>query len=418
MNTAPLVVSNADLSSRSIPFAPFGFDDMRSEYIERYLEPLLPDVRAVETFHRALVGYLGQPDTQHLVRAVAGLVRGVPIVTGDGTRLVPGDNSPAWWWHAVLFNDLSLDPAAFASFIAATPFHMFKAPSRKETLNAKGWYVAHILGVKNRDVRWQDWPRSAAVWRFVRNIHPCNVFYVPKKPAAWIEISGEPKMLASVAAYYRQRYSSIWADFCELADAPIGHGDPAPDGILDAEEWLSADVAAVVSGPSVAQSGPIPARPVASSPSAAPTRRLPTGAGVAPGWPEILRPGAPTTTGALLGRDPNATTLTKRLVEGLTVERLIAIADAMFNRCRVRDMEAAAPGDPLRQAALAWSALFVGADYKHTRPTGWTGTARLLAEGQVEGLAAVSRLDIGAIGRVGARIVSEPYAWANAHHIR
>ncbi len=398
--SGPAGTSRDDLSRRPIPFAPSAFHGARSQYIERHLEPLLPDVRVVEAFHRALVGYLGRPDTLHLVRAVAGLERGVPVTARDGSRLIPGDNSPAWWWHAVLYNDL-LDPAVFASYIAATPFHMFKAPNGRETLNAKGWYVAHILGVKNRDVAWADWARQTAAWRFVRNVHPLNVFYVPKKPAAWIDVSGDAGMLASAAAYYRERYGSIWDEFWRLADAPIGHGDPAPDGRLDVDKGLSAD-------PPAATARTLEPRP----------RSRPTTPGGAPGWPEILRPGSPTSAGVLLSRDPNIAALTRGLVEGLTVERLIAIADALFNRCRVRDMEAAAPGDPFRQAALAWAALLVGANKQHTRPTGWTGAARLLDEGQVDGLAAVAAMDIGAISRVGASIVSGPYAWANAHGIR
>src|SRR5258706_4407973 len=149
--TDPAAVSTAALSSRPMSFAPASVDDTRSDYIERYLKPLLPDVRTVETFHRGLGDYLARPDARHLIRSVAGLERGVPVTTCDGATLIPGDNSPAWWWHAVLFNDLLRDPSGFASLIAATPFHMFKAPSRKETLNAKGWYVAHILDVRNRD---------------------------------------------------------------------------------------------------------------------------------------------------------------------------------------------------------------------------------------------------------------------------
>ena len=398
---APAIVTRADLSRRPLPSAPPAFHGTRSAYIECHLEPLLPDARVVEAFHRALVGYLGQPDTVHLVRAVAGLERGVPVVTRDGGRLVPGDNSPAWWWHALLFNGLAVDPARFASLIVATPSHMFQAPARGETLNARGWYVAHILGVKNRDVRWQGWPRREAVWRFVRNIHPCNTFYVPRTPAAWVGISADAGMLASVADYYRRRYASVWDEFCQLADAPTGHGDPAPDGRLDID-------------------GPLPASATtrAVPPAAARTLPRPPAAARAPGWPEILRPGAPTSTGALLARDPNAAALTARLAEGLTVARLIAIADTMFNRCRASDMEAAAPGDPLRQAALAWSALLEGANKRHIRPSGWTGTARLLDEGQAEGLAAVSRMDIAAIARVGARIVAETYSWATAHGIR
>src|SRR4051794_22764680 len=100
--TDSAIVTTAALSSRPMPLAPASFDDTRSGYIERLLEPLLPNARAVETFHRGLVGYLARPDARHVVRAVAGLERGVPVTTRDGTTLIPGDNSPAWWWHAVL----------------------------------------------------------------------------------------------------------------------------------------------------------------------------------------------------------------------------------------------------------------------------------------------------------------------------
>ena len=43
---------------------------------------------------------------------------------------------------------------------------------------------------------------------------------------------------------------------------------------------------------------------------------------------------------------------------------------------------------------------------------------KVLGGEQVEGLAVVASLDIGAIARVGSRIVAEPLAWANAHGIR
>jgi hypothetical protein len=65
----PAVASGADLSRRPVPSAPPAFHGSRSAYIELYLEPRLPGVRAAEIFHRALVGYLGQSDTLHLVRA-------------------------------------------------------------------------------------------------------------------------------------------------------------------------------------------------------------------------------------------------------------------------------------------------------------------------------------------------------------
>jgi hypothetical protein len=227
------VVSRADLSSRIVPTAPAGFDDTRSEYIERHLEAMLPDVRVVEAFHRGLVAYHGQPDVLHHVRRVAGLTLGVPATTRDGAILVPGDNAPAWFWHAVLFNEIAPDVAGIAAFVEATPFRRFDAPSRQQTLNKQGWYAAHVLDVRDGDTAWRNWPTTSAVSRFVRNVHLCNVFYVPKEPKkAWVRVSGDASMIASVAAYYRERYSSVWEEFCQLAAAPKGHGDPAPDGLL------------------------------------------------------------------------------------------------------------------------------------------------------------------------------------------
>jgi hypothetical protein len=88
------------------------------------------------------------------------------------------------------------------------------------------------------------------------------------------------------------------------------------------------------------------------------------------------------------------------------------------NKCRVRGLEAAAPGDARRQAELAWAALSLGARKIHERPSGLTGCAKLLAVGHVEGLAAVAALDIGAVAGVCARIVSGPYRHANASGLR
>lgn len=132
-------------------------------------------------------------------------------------------------------------------------------------------------------------------------------------------------------------------------------------------------------------------------------------------WNEILQVRSVPEVGALLASHPDAEARTRRLLADLTVERLIAIADALWNKCRPADMRAEAPDDPRRQAELAWQYLFIGANKTHLGRTGWTGAAVLLDPGKAKGLAAVARLDIGALAAVCWRLVRGPYTRAVPH---
>lgn len=381
------------LRRRAIPTAPFEFRGTRTGYIARHLEPLLPDVSVVERFHHALVAYVQEPDPLFLVREVKRSEdnRRRSLRTVDGTLLRQTDNAPAWWWHAVLFNRIPISPARLPELLEVTPSHMFDvAPT--STVNGAGWHVDHLLNVKDGDTDWQHWSRASVVWRFVRNIHPCNVFYVPKSDRQGV--GGNPLVIASVAAYYRQRYAAIWHEFADLARAPEGYGGPVPDGPL------------VIAS---------------REPPSSPPRRAETARARAVSAPEadnwwtaILRRDAPPPVGMLLASHPNAAALTRDLVAGLTVVRLIAIADTLHNKCRPNEMRRAAPGDALHQADLAWDNLLFGVDRTYTRPSGWTRTAELLEVGHAEGLATVARLDIGQVARVCAKLVSGPYREACA----
>jgi hypothetical protein len=154
---------------------------------------------------------------------------------------------------------------------------------------------------------------------------------------------------------------------------------------------------------------------------ATPTRRSTHGSSTTEAvdhWSRILRGGRTPRVGLLLASHADATRLTARLVEGLTVARLVAIADALHNQCRVGVIEAMAPADPTRHAEIAWRALLEGANKVYRQPTSWTGAIRLLEDGKDEGLAAVSALDIGAITRLCAWIVSGPYDDANRRGVR
>ena len=141
-------------------------------------------------------------------------------------------------------------------------------------------------------------------------------------------------------------------------------------------------VRAMISGAPMTPVGtgpPAASRPATPPPTPRPAAAAPGGLGY---WAIKLRGGPTTGVGTMLARDPDAALLTRRLLTGLTVQRLVAIADAMHNRCRVGDMQALAPGDPMQQSRLAWRALLDAADKVYRGVTGWaTGAIELLAPG-------------------------------------
>ena len=74
--------------------------------------------------------------------------------------------------------------------------------------NAAGWYVAHIYGVKDGVTDYRSWSRDELVKRFLRNVHPCNCFYVPL--AVGHRYGEDPRVIAYVAARYERRYGKVW----------------------------------------------------------------------------------------------------------------------------------------------------------------------------------------------------------------
>jgi hypothetical protein len=294
-----------------IPSAPARFQGTRAEYIARYLDPVLPDVSLVEAFHRSLVAYIRRPDAVFLVRALKPDQRGNVERTHDGTTIKWTDNAPAWWWHAVLFNGNAIEPDRLPSFIEATPCHMFQVASRP-TVNTAGWHAAHVRDVKDRDTDWRHWPRTTAAWRFVRNIHPCNVFFVPK--ADWQLVGGDRALIASVAAHYRRRYLAIWDEYEALAVGDPAFEADAPDGTLVIDPGA----------------GLRTTRSRAETRSEAQASRQQTLSALAGSdvWSEILTGGRVPPVGELLASHPSADAYTRQLLSDLTVQRLIAIADA------------------------------------------------------------------------------------------
>lgn len=179
-----------------------------SNFFERYVGQNLPSADRVKAFDSRLRTYLTGKDPIHLLRHVSGQTRGKICLTRQGSRILPTDNAPVWWTHALLLSENPLP--ADESLFSAMPSHFFMM-ARVKTLNQEGYHAAHILPAKNGSTDWQSWTREELARRMLLNIHPCNVFLVAKQD--WQLNGGRPDIIAWVTATYLRRYGSIMERF-------------------------------------------------------------------------------------------------------------------------------------------------------------------------------------------------------------
>ena len=204
-------------SGRPIPEAPVSFDGSLDELYRRHMLSALPTVEEVAFHHQRILQFCNQADPLFIIRALTSTTRGDVLVTSSGARFKPSDNSPAWWMHFVAFNGIR------DTQIEEAPTHMFEVSRLcHPNINSAGWHVAHIYNAKDRDTDWRRWSRDDLTWRFVRNVHPCNCFYVPRPN--WHHYGGDPRVIGFVASRYRERYGDIWEEFRKLV-----RGEPLHD---------------------------------------------------------------------------------------------------------------------------------------------------------------------------------------------
>lgn len=257
------------LRRRDMTPSPPLFEGSLAELYARWALPNLPRPDIVAYYHELLVEYCNGEHPLFLVRALSErrTKRGVVYATRAGERFKVGDNSPAWWMHYVLFNELRVTQPVFARMIGGMPthFHAIQKQVPRSISNA-GWYVAHIFRAKDGNVDYANWSRHDLVRRFIRNIHPCNYFFVPKPRAR--DYGEDPRVIAFFATQYAARYSAVWREFLDLAQ----HGPP-PDG----EQFGSLPYSYGTAAPSIGGN---------------PSDQTPTGAAGAPGARDPAEPRA------------------------------------------------------------------------------------------------------------------------------
>lgn len=197
-----------------IPRPPACFDGTIADFFDEHMRKVLPSAVSVAAFHSQLTKYLESPTPLCLTRFISGQKRGHEI-TINGVRCKPTDNAPAWWIHNSLFQGEQDRWNSFESAVADTPCHFFSVNGRlPKSISEAGWHVAHIFTAKDGDTHTENWNLKV---RFVRNIHPCNYFYVPK--SSWRKFGGAPGIIGYVVSRYREIYGDVWDDFLNHASA-------------------------------------------------------------------------------------------------------------------------------------------------------------------------------------------------------
>jgi len=219
--------------------SPASFHGTLADFFHRYVVPNLPHPETVAYYHRLIIDYCRAEQPLYVIRKVADTERGTIYETRNGNRFKASDNSPAWWIHAMLLSDIRLPQDKFVQAIATMPTHIFEVKQHvKMTISDFGWHVAHIYSAKDGDTHYRAWDRENLSRRFIRNIHPCNCFYIAK--TKWQLYGGDPRVIAYFASQYASRYGDVWTEFCSLIEGlslangeefgslPYIYGEPQP----------------------------------------------------------------------------------------------------------------------------------------------------------------------------------------------
>ena len=212
---------------------PSSFDGPLSDFHAQCVLPNLLEPSMVQYYHKLLMEHCSSDGLFPLVRAVSGTerwrisepTRQKVYVTRFGDRFKATDNSPSWWMYQVVASGLKIPPTCFADVLLEMPMHMFdvgKRLSASASINAKGWHVAHLNDAKDGDIGYDNWDRRNLVRRFIRNLHPCNLFYMPKlKPQTY---GGGPDEKSFYYVVLSTRYASVWQEFTAL----VAGSEPPP----------------------------------------------------------------------------------------------------------------------------------------------------------------------------------------------
>jgi len=195
--------------------APSEFDGTLEELYEKHILPVMPSVEAVQHIHGHLKRIYEAGVSTPLIRYERKEQIGTVQPMTDGTNIRWTDNAPGWAMHRAAFEKTRWNSQQFDAFIQSLPVRMFDAP--RPSIRDAGYYVAHLLRVKDSAASAVDLSSDDRLVRFMRNVHPVNHFYVANRPRGTGQRYGEdPTVIAFITAQYEKRYSGMWQQFIAM----------------------------------------------------------------------------------------------------------------------------------------------------------------------------------------------------------
>lgn len=179
------------------------------ELFENYISKIFFE-NLMERFHREFMKYYRNTDSVFLIRQVKTQGRGLVFRNSTGNLIKPTDNSPSQWIHFQLFYDRMDEFIDFHELSKKIPCH-FHHVKLKESVNKAGWHVAHLFSTKDYKTNVDEWDRDELLKLTLRNIHPCNYFYLPKTNQQ--KNDGDSNVIAYFYDKFKQKYSTIFEEF-------------------------------------------------------------------------------------------------------------------------------------------------------------------------------------------------------------
>lgn len=180
------------------------------ELFDKYIQKLLISEQEMECFHKSIVKHYKTDDPTYLIRQIKQQERGSVFRNDLENKIKPTDNSPSWWLHYNLYHNTMNDFSTFDEFYDNIPCHIFDIKLKEHVSNA-GWHVAHIFNAKDYKTNVDDWEQDELLKRTLRNIHPCNYFFLPK--TNWQKNGNDNDVIAYFYDKFNQKYSSVFEEF-------------------------------------------------------------------------------------------------------------------------------------------------------------------------------------------------------------
>lgn len=383
---------------------------------DRHVVPNFPPAHRLVAFCRALLAYHERPSPICVIRGPVGSP-GAPWQQG-GLTIVNSDNSPGRWLYLRALDE-TVDGANLPRILKTGKLPVLWAAKGEEKPR---WTYGHQMSYRDKQTfsaprlkhchiesALKDAPDVPKI-KALRNLCPLNHFLFPMpkhfvmRRVGWSEHPAPadgPGESPAVIAWAQDRMVRHLGDegaevYRRYLRAVRGTLRELPaDGLIEI-------VARDSSRRTNRQKAP-----------RQPTRRrspatIATAGGDKAWWARILEPAHQNPRAAILNATPDAQRRLQGLQAGLTTERFVGIANALYNRCNPTRLEKAAPGALRAQAALGWG--FLEAAKRDPSLGGkWSTTVEALEADATHGLAKVASLDLDAFVTCALRVVSHVY---------